>query len=368
MEQFERLGVAKNVVKVLEEMGFNQPTPIQNKCIPVLFGSNTDLIAQAPTGTGKTAAFGIPLIEKIDVSEKAIQGLVLSPTRELAEQIQKQLFKFVKYKSPRVFCEVIYGGRDIDNQIKRLSRTTHILVATPGRLIDLMGQGVVDISRVKTLVLDEADEMLSLGFEKDIKKIFDSTKILRNRWLFSATLPHKVNAIIKEHLSENANRIVLSQEEKANKGLTFKYEVLLDNEKLVRLMSFLRDYKGKRGVVFCRTKDTANFITTQLKERKFKVDTINGDVIQKDRNKTMRQFRTGKLDFLVATDLAARGIDVEGLDFVLHYELPDTDEYFIHRSGRTARAGKKGLSICFVNSKEVQKLRGYEKRMKIVFE
>lgn len=366
MGNFSNLGVNEGLEKGLNEMGIHEPTPIQLEIIPLLLENETDIVGQAQTGTGKTAAFGLPLLQRIDSNQNVIQGLVLCPTRELGQQVAKQLFKFTKY-SDKIFTESVYGGAKIDVQIERLKRPTHVVVATPGRLIDLVNKEALDLSHVRTIILDEADEMLSLGFKKELEEILSFVSSAEEKWLFSATLPHGIRQIINQHLSPEAIKVSVSDKHKVNKNIEHQYLVCEENEKLHLMMEKLRDAKQDRGIIFCRTKASAQKLTKQLQSRNVAVDTINGDMRQIDRDKVMRAFRKGTLQVLIATDIAARGIDVKGLAFVFHYQLPDQAEFYTHRAGRTARAGERGVSLCFVTSRELQTLRGYEKSLGVVF-
>lgn len=345
-------------------MGIIEPTPIQAEVIGHLLNNTTDLVGQAQTGTGKTAAFGLPILHQIDPSKKVVQALILSPTRELGQQIAKQLFKFTKY-SEKVFTEAVFGGQRIDIQIEKLQRPTHILVATPGRLIDLVKRKAVDLYNVKTIVLDEADEMLSMGFKKELDEILSMLSNVENKWLFSATLPHEIKHIINTHLSPEAIKIELSKKNVVNKNIEHQYIVCDDTEKLNILMRFLGTQEENRGLIFCKTKVATQKLTKQLQSRNVAADGIHGDLLQKERDKAMRAFKNKSLRVLVATDLAARGIDVANLAFVVHYQMPDKIEYYTHRSGRTARAGKQGLSLCLVNTKELNQLRAIADKLNI---
>ncbi len=364
MGNFKELGIREDLIKGLNEMGIIEPTPIQAEVIGHLLGNTTDLVGQAQTGTGKTAAFGLPILHQIDPSKKVVQALILSPTRELGQQIAKQLFKFTKY-SEKVFTEAVFGGQKIDIQIEKLNRPTHILVATPGRLIDLVKRKAVDLYNVKTIVLDEADEMLSMGFKKELDEILSMLSNVENKWLFSATLPHEIKHIINTHLSADAIKIELSKKNVVNKNIEHQYIVCDDQEKLNILMRFLGTQEEKRGLIFCKTKAATQKLTKQLQSRNVAADGIHGDLLQKERDKAMRAFKNKSLKVLVATDLAARGIDVANLAYVVHYQMPDKIEYYTHRSGRTARAGKEGLSLCLVNTKELNQLRNIADRLNI---
>jgi len=363
---FSDLGVPKDLNKGLKEMGIVVPTKIQEQSIPILLEQQTDFIGKAQTGTGKTAAFGIPLLSKIDPNKKQVQALILAPTRELGQQIAKQLFKFTKY-TDKIFTESVYGGEKIERQITRLKRPTHIIVATPGRLIDLMDKKVVDISRVHTVVMDEADEMLSMGFKKDLTTILNKTKGYRNIWLFSATMPHSLNEIINTYVAKNAIRIAVDRKDAANKGIDHQFVIGEDAAKLDTLTYFLKTQKDNRGIIFTKTKVAARTLSKQLKAKNYEVGLLEGEMTQKDRDKVMRAFRSKKLRLLVSTDVAARGIDVANLAFVVHYQLPDQIEYYTHRSGRTARAGNTGLSLALVTRAEVKMIRSIEKELGIRF-
>ena len=366
MKNFEELGICAGLVKGLAELNIIEPTDIQKKVIPLLLAGGTDIVAQAQTGTGKTAAYGLPLLEQMDANISSVQGLILCPTRELAQQVAKQLFKFTKY-STKVFTEAVYGGEHIDRQISSLQRPTQIIVATPGRLIDLINRKAVDLSLVKTVVLDEADEMLSMGFKKELDEILSALPAIENKWLFSATIPHGIQDIISKHLSENAERIIVNRGNIVNKKISHEYVVCEESDKLHALLLFLKSEHKNRGVIFCKTKAATQKLAKQLIARNLATDAIHGDLLQKERDKVMRAFKNESLRVLVATDVAARGIDISGLTFVAHYQLPESDEYYTHRSGRTARAGKEGVSMCFVTTSEIKTLRNYERTLGLKF-
>ena len=366
MKNFEELGISPGFVKGLAELNIIEPTDIQKKVIPVLMAGATDIVAQAQTGTGKTAAYGLPLLEQMDANIGSVQGLVLCPTRELAQQVAKQLFKFTKY-SAKIFTESVYGGERIERQIESLRRPTQIVVATPGRLIDLVRRKAVDLRTVKTVVLDEADEMLSMGFKKELDEILSFLHAIENKWLFSATIPDGIQEIISKHLAEDAERIEVSQDNIVNKNISHQFVMCDDSEKLHTLQLFLKSEHENRGVIFCKTKAATKKLAKQLIAKNIATDAIHGDLLQKERDKVMRAFKNETLRVLVATDVAARGIDISDLSFVAHYQLPESDEYYTHRSGRTARAGKEGVSMCFVNASEVHVLRNYERTLGINF-
>ena len=366
MKNFKDLGIGDDFIKGLSELKIINPTAIQEEVIPLLLNNNIDLIGQAQTGTGKTAAYGLPLLHRIDASKPHIQALVLCPTRELGQQVAKQLFKFTKY-TDKIFTEAVYGGEKIDIQIKSLQRPTHVVVATPGRLIDLVRRKAIDLRKVETVVLDEADEMLSMGFKKELDEILGFLHSAKNKWLFSATIPHEIKQIINEHLSPEAHRIDVSMNNLVNKNIDHKYVVCDDQEKLNVLLQFLKTEQKNRGVIFCKTKAATQKLAKQLIAKNVPADAIHGDLLQKERDKVMRAFKNESLQILIATDIAARGIDIADLSFVVHYQLPSKDEYYTHRSGRTARAGRNGLSLSIVTSYELKQLHYYEKRLGITF-
>lgn len=363
---FRELGVSEDLIKGLNEMGIVNPTRIQEEAIPVLSEGSVDFVGQAQTGTGKTAAFGLPLLAQIDPDIKEVQALILAPTRELGQQIAKQLFKFTKY-TDKVFTEAVYGGEKIDIQISRLTRPTQIVVATPGRLIDLINRKAVDIRKIRTLVLDEADEMLSMGFKKDLTTILEGTGNKRNVWLFSATIPQDLNEIINKYVGSNVRRITIDSAEAVNKGIEHQFVSGDDNSKLDTLVYFLKSMGKERGIIFTKTKAAARTLAKQLEAKNYAAGLLEGDMLQKDRDKVMRAFKNKSLRLLVSTDVAARGIDVANLAFVVHYQLPDQTEYYTHRSGRTARAGKTGISLALVNQAELKQIKYLEKELNIRF-
>lgn len=367
MSTFKALGIREDLIKGIAELGIIEPTPIQEEVIPQLLAGNTDLVGQAETGTGKTAAYGLPLLQKINPSNKTIQGLILCPTRELGQQVAKQLFKFTKY-SDKIFTEAVYGGEPIDRQISRLARPTHIVVATPGRLIDLLNRKALDLAQVQTVILDEGDEMLSMGFKQDLETIMDMLPDLKNRWLFSATLPHGIRNIINVYFSVDAIRVSVSGKNVLSKKVRHQFLVCDDAEKLSILIQFFAAQRKQRGIVFCRTKKAVDKLVKQLISKNIPADGIHGDLKQLEREKVLRAFKNEKLRILIATDLAARGLDIPDLAFVVHYQMPDHDEYYTHRSGRTGRGGKEGLSLALVNSKELKSLRFFEKKLGFVLE
>ena len=363
---FTDIGIRKDFIQALTEMNIVEPSEIQQKMIPLLLNGESDVIGQAQTGTGKTAAFGLPMLHQIDSQNKVIQGLILCPTRELGKQVAKQLFRYTKY-SEQVYVEAVYGGEHIDRQISALARPTHIVVATPGRLIDLVKKKALDLSHVKTVILDEADEMLSMGFKKELDEILSFLPQVENKWLFSATIPAGIREIIAQHMSKDATHIKINPDNVVNKKIDHRYVVCEEDAKLFILQEFLKHQHKNRGVIFCKTKAATKKLAKQLIAKNILADAIHGDLLQKERDKVMRAFKGKKIQILVSTDVAARGIDVEGLTYVVHYQLPESDEYYLHRSGRTARAGKDGISLALINTKEVKTIRNYERTLGIGF-
>ncbi|PHI21503.1 DEAD/DEAH box helicase [Lewinellaceae bacterium SD302] len=368
MKTFTDLGISSDYVKGLNELNIINPTQIQEAAIPLLLSRRTDLIGLAQTGTGKTAAFGLPLLKSIDVDQPVVQGLVIAPTRELVQQIKKQLFKFTKYIDEKIFAEAVYGGEKIGRQMKALKRPTHIVVATPGRLLDLIERGGVDIAHVKTVVLDEADEMLSMGFKQDLNRILSYNKSQRNTWLFSATMPEGIKQIVKRFMSADSVNIQVNKKSVVNSNITHRFIKTEIKQKLDVISGILNESKGERGIIFCRTKAGVRTLTKQLQEKGFPVGALEGDMKQKERDKVMRAFRKENLQVLVSTDVSARGIDVNDLTFILHHQLPEQLEYYTHRSGRTARAGKVGQSIALITAGEKHKIPGIEKSLGIKFQ
>ncbi|WP_121665333.1 DEAD/DEAH box helicase [Mesonia aquimarina] len=367
MSTFLELGVDKNLVKGLNELNIKQPTEIQEQAIPLLLSENTDFIGLAQTGTGKTAAYGLPILQKINPEKPEIQALILSPTRELVLQIKKQLFKFTKYCDHKIFAEGVYGGEKIDKQIKALKRPTHIVIATPGRLVDLMDRGDIKLTNVKTLILDEADEMLSMGFKDDLTKILAQTARQKNTWLFSATMPEEIQRIVKKYMSPKAPQVATNKKSIINDNITHQFVRVTRENKDDNLIGILDNQKKERGIIFTRTKAHAQQVTKMLKEEGFSVDALEGNMQQKEREKAMRAFKKENLQYLVSTDVSARGIDVQDLGFVIHYQLPDQLEYYTHRSGRTARAGNTGFSIALVLPHEMELMKSISKKLNIQF-
>ncbi|WP_193212955.1 DEAD/DEAH box helicase [Luteolibacter marinus] len=366
MSTFKELGIPADLIQGIEELGILKPTEIQEKAIPFLMENGGDLIAQAQTGTGKTAAFGLPLLTKINPKSKEIQGLVVAPTRELAKQIGKQLFRFTKH-SAKIFTEVVSGGDKMDRQIAALQRPTQIVVATPGRLVELVNKKALSLDAVKYLVLDEADEMLGMGFKKELSRIVDLTGQRRATWLFSATFPDSIQQLIRHCMLETPRTLAVDRAHVVNRDIDHRFAVCARDEKAAFIDDFLERRPDERGLVFCRTKAGAITLGKQLAKLGHAVDVLQGDLTQPERDKVMRSFKKERFRVLVATDVAARGIDVEGLSFVIHHQVPDQLEYYTHRSGRTARAGRKGVSVTLIEPRERAKLTRIGDQLGVVF-
>lgn len=365
MSSFSEIGVKSNYIQAINELGIIDPTPVQEKVIPFVLKNTSDIVVQAQTGTGKTAAFGLPLLHQINPKSTNVQALILAPTRELGQQIAKQLFKFTKHSPNKIFTEAVFGGEHITKQIQRLSRTTHIIVATPGRLVDLIAREVVSLDSVKTVILDEADEMLHMGFKKDLELILEKAASKKQTWLFSATIPNDVKSIIQNYLSADLANFAISKKEVVNRNIEHQYIIVREHDKLDMIIQFLKSQGNARGIIFCTTKKTAITLAKQLKAKNYNCDALQGDMLQKERDKVMRAIRNNSLQILVSTDVSARGIDIEGLSYVLHYDVPAQLEFYTHRSGRTARGGKKGIAISFVSAGEINKLKAIERDLGI---
>ncbi|MCU0318225.1 MAG: DEAD/DEAH box helicase [Amoebophilaceae bacterium] len=366
MTPFIDLGIDKKIVQALAENSITQPTEIQQKAVPILLKGEQDFIGLAQTGTGKTAAFGLPLLQHIDVKRQFIQALVLSPTRELGQQIAKQMLLFSKYL-PHVAVQAVYGGIPLGPQIRALKRSPQVLVATPGRLIDLVERRAVDLTRVTRLVLDEADEMLNMGFKPAIDQILSFLPRERSIWLFSATMPQEINLLVHRYMAKDHVTVKLSPNNVVNENIEHQYMVCSADAKQNALQVLLDTDKSKQSIIFCRTKAAAQRIAQSLMRTGVHADSLHGDLSQNKRDKVMRDFKNHGIQALVATDVAARGIDVKDLHYVVHYNLPEQFEYYTHRSGRTARAGKKGISLCLVTQQEVKTVRQISRTLGIQF-
>lgn len=367
MNKFSDLGLSQQTLEVLKTVGFETPTPIQEQAIPILLSDDaTDFIGIAQTGTGKTAAFGLPLIEMIDMDNPNTQALIMAPTRELGQQTAQQLVNFTK-NNKRLNVEVVYGGAAITNQIKALKKTTQIVVATPGRLLDLIKRKAIDLQHVTYVVLDEADEMLNMGFKEDIDEILSYTRKDRSIWLFTATMPPDIRKIVRKYM-DAPKEVSINTGEKINKDIVHKYVITKTAHKISAIRRFLDIQPDMRGIMFCRTRRETQKIADELGNLGYGVEALHGDLSQSQRDSVMKRFKNRAMQLLIATDVAARGIDVNDLTHVFHHTLPDQIEYYTHRSGRTARAGKTGISLAFINPREGKRITELEKKNKVTFE
>lgn len=359
MKTFEELGVSEPIRRAIEELGFEQPMPVQEEVIPYLLGEHNDVIALAQTGTGKTAAYGIPVLQKTDATTKDTQALILSPTRELCLQIADDLNSFAKY-IPHMHIIPVYGGASIVTQINELRHGAQIIVATPGRLIDLMERGKVKLENIRNVVLDEADEMLNMGFSDSINAIFEHVPEYRNTLLFSATMSKEIEKIAKNYLHDYKEIVVGSRNEGAE-NVNHIYYLVNAKDKYLALKRIVDFYPRIYGIIFCRTKLETQDVADKLIKDGYNAESLHGDLSQQQRDLTMQKFRQHLVQLLVATDVAARGLDVDDLTHVINYGLPDDVENYTHRSGRTGRAGKKGTSISIIHSREKFKVKAIEK-------
>jgi len=365
MNSFADLGLSQSIIDTITKIGYETPTPIQAKSIPVLLQGDCDFVGLAQTGTGKTAAYGLPLLDLIDLKDKTTQALILSPTRELGIQIANEIKNFAN-QSGGISIVNVYGGASIDEQIKKLRRGAQIIVATPGRLLDLIRRRCVKLENVKYLVLDEADEMLNMGFKEDIDEILSSTSDDRNTWLFSATMPREVRNIAKNYMSD-PQEVTCGTKNTSNKNIKHEY-FLVNNRDRYSALKRVVDYNPSIfAIVFCRTRRETQEVAEFLMKDGYNADALHGDLTQSQRDRVMRNFKSRSLQLLVATDVAARGIDVDDLTHVLHYNLPDELENYTHRSGRTARAGKEGFSISIVTPREEGKIRSLSRKLQADF-
>ena len=359
MKTFEELGLSPEIRKAVEEMGYENPMPVQEEVIPYLLGENNDVVALAQTGTGKTAAFGLPLIQQIDVKNRVPQSLILCPTRELCLQIAGDLNDYSKYVDGLKVLPV-YGGSSIDSQIKSLKRGVHIIVATPGRLLDLMERKTVSLSTIRNVVMDEADEMLNMGFTDSINAILADVPQERNTLLFSATMSPEIARISKNYL-HNAKEITIGRKNEGTSNVKHVVYTVHAKDKYAALKRIVDFYPQIYGIIFCRTRKETQEIADKLMQEGYNADALHGELSQAQRDAVMQKFRIRNLQLLVATDVAARGLDVDDLTHVINYGLPDDTESYTHRSGRTGRAGKTGTSIAIINLREKGKMRAIER-------
>lgn len=365
MTTFESLGVQEGLLESISALGFVQPTPIQEQAIPVLLQGTKDFIGLAQTGTGKTAAFGLPVLQLLDAAERHPQALIICPTRELCLQIANDLDAFKK-KTKGIHVTAVYGGASIGEQIRELKRGTHIVVATPGRLIDLIERKAINLEKIHYVILDEADEMLNMGFKDDIEFILQNTPNRQSIWLFSATMPQEIKKVSKRYMTQPFE-VTVGKVNSGNANIDHQYystQHINRYETLKRIIDF---NPGIYGIIFTRTKADAQEITERLIREGYDIEALHGDLTQAQRDKVMGRFREKSIQLLIATDVAARGIDVQGITHVINYELPDDTEVYTHRSGRTGRAGRDGVSLSIVTPRELYRLRQIEKMVNTRF-
>ena len=365
MNNFKNLGIEQKLIDSILELGFENPTPVQEKAIPLVLNDRSDLIALAQTGTGKTAAFGLPSIQQIDLKNKNIQTIVLCPTRELCIQISKDLISYSKFLKA-IKITPVYGGASIENQIKAIRKGTHIIVGTPGRTKDLIKRTVLNFKSVNRVILDEADEMLSMGFKDDLDFILDTTSENRQTLLFSATMSKEVRSISKRFMND-ANEITVEKLNSGSKNVEHHIYNVSSRDKYATLKR-ISDFNPEiYGIVFCRTRRETKDIASKFINDGYSADAIHGDLSQSQRDDVMSRFRDKTIQMLIATDVAARGLDVNSLTHVINYSLPDDPEVYTHRSGRTGRAGNKGISVVISNSRESRKIKSIENKSQIKF-
>lgn len=362
---FSKLGVVEPLQHSLLELEINIPTEIQEKAIPIILTKKDDFVGLAKTGTGKTAAFGLPVLQLVNTEKAHIQAVIVAPTRELGQQIYTNLVAFAS-KLPAISIASICGGIPIKPQIERLTKDTHIVVATPGRLIDLIKRKAIDIRKADYLVLDEADEMVT-SLKEGLDEIVAELPKNRRTLLFTATMPGTIKQLIQNYMSKHVIQVAVDMETSGHQGIDHKYVVVEPIEKLDVLMHFLNSKSGQQGIIFCKTKAAVNKLAKNLAINKFSSGALHGSLSQPIRDRIMGQFREGHLNILVATDLVARGIDVKEISYVINYHLPDTFEAYVHRSGRTARAGEKGLALTILQEEEVSELAEFESELGITF-
>src|SRR5690554_3318037 len=359
MTAFKELGMEDNLLKAIGDLGYETPSEVQLKAIPILLERDTDMVALAQTGTGKTAAFGFPMLQKIDVQNRTTQGLILSPTRELCLQITNEMISYGKYM-PGLNVTAIYGGASITDQARQIKRGSQIIVATPGRMKDMIGRGLIDISKIEYCVLDEADEMLNMGFFEDITEILSHSPKDKSTWLFSATMPKEVSTIAKKFMHTPVE-ITVGTKNTGSENVSHEYFLVNARDRYNALKRLADANPDIFSLIFCRTKRDTQKVAEQLIEDGYNAAAIHGDLSQSQRDLVMKSFRNHQIQMLVATDVASRGIDVDEITHVINYQLPDEIETYTHRSGRTGRAGRKGVSIVIVSKSEVRKIKAIEK-------
>jgi len=359
MLTFKDFKLSKNIISAIDELGFINPTPIQEKTIPHLLNTDKDLVGLAQTGTGKTAAFGLPILQQVNPDNKFTQCIILSPTRELCIQISKDMMNFAKYL-PGIRVTAVYGGASIENQIRDLKKGSHVIAGTPGRVLDLLKRRVLKINQIRFLVLDEADEMLNMGFKEDMDAILETTPKDKQTLLFSATMPKEIRNIASNYMN-NPDEISVGTKNSGSDDVEHFYYLVNAKNRYLALKRIADINPDVYGIVFCRTRRETQEIADKLIQDGYNADSLHGDLSQAQRDHVMNRFRSRHLQLLVATDVAARGIDVNDLTHIINYNLPDEREIYIHRSGRTGRAGRKGVSVSIVHSRELHKVREIQK-------
>ncbi|RYZ22919.1 MAG: DEAD/DEAH box helicase [Chitinophagaceae bacterium] len=365
MMTFDSLGLQESILRAVQDLGFTEPTTIQEKAIPVLLSGTKDLIGLAQTGTGKTAAFGLPLLQLIDAAQRHPQALIVCPTRELCMQIVNEIELFKKYEKG-INVVAVYGGTSITQQIRDIRRGVQVVVATPGRLIDLIERKAINLEEIEYVVLDEADEMLSMGFQEDIEFILQNTPRRNSTWLFSATMPQEIRKVTKKYMKDPFE-ITVGTKNTANKNIDHQFCVTTAQHRYETLKRIIDFNPGMYGIIFTRTKADAQEVAEKLTREGYDIDALHGDLSQAQRDKVMDEFREKTLQLLIATDVAARGIDVSGITHVINYELPDDVEVYTHRSGRTGRAGKTGVCLSIVHQREAFKIKQIERIVQLAF-
>jgi len=366
MNTFQQLGLEDNILQAINDLGFEKPSEVQEKAIPILLEQESDLVALAQTGTGKTAAFGFPMLQKIDVNSRTTQGLIISPTRELCLQITNEIKLYGKYYNG-LNVTAIYGGASISDQAKQVKRGAQIIVATPGRMKDMISRRMVDISKIEYAVLDEADEMLNMGFYEDITEILSHTPQDKNTWLFSATMPKEVSVIAKKFM-HSPIEITVGTKNQGATNVSHEYYLVNSRDRYAALKRLADANPDIFSVIFCRTKRDTQKVAEKLIDDGYSAGALHGDLSQNQRDLVMKSFRNKQIQMLVATDVAARGIDVDDITHVINYQLPDETETYTHRSGRTGRAGKSGVSMVIVSKSELRKIKSIERMIQKRFE
>ncbi len=366
MTTFQDLGLSAPIIEAINQLGFEKPMPVQEQVIPLLLSKPTDMVALAQTGTGKTGAFGLPLVQRTDAAINQPQALILSPTRELCLQITRDIQDFSK-NHHQVSTLAVYGGSSISAQIKALKRGVQIIAATPGRLLDLLRRNKIDTSAIHTVVLDEADELLNMGFQQDLNSIFETLPKQYNTWLFSATMPNSVARIAQKYMND-PERITVGTKNAGSDNVVHKYITVAARDKYQSLRSLIDFNPDMYGIIFCRTRRNTQEVAQKLSQDGYKAAALHGDLSQSQRDQVMNQFRRKQVRLMVATDVASRGLDVDDLTHVINYQLPDDVESYTHRSGRTGRAGKSGISIAITQKNEKKKIRQIERIIKQQFE